>query len=56
MKNALLIKEIYLEAFRNLGNVLVKFYFKAFSWFCFASFIIVLYAFIVRITTGFAFN
>jgi len=56
MKNALLIKEIYLEAFKNLGSILVKSYFKAFSWFCFASFAIVLYAFIFRIATGFAFD
>lgn len=56
MKNALLIREIYLEAFRNLGHAFVKLYFKVFSWFCFASFVIVLYAFIVRVTTGFAFD
>lgn len=56
MKNVLLIKEIYLQAFRNLGNVIVKSYFKAFSWFCFASFIIMLYAFVFRVSTGFAFD
>jgi len=56
MKNVLLIKEIYLEAFKNLGTKLVKSYFKAFSWFCFASFLIVLYAFIFRVVTGFAFD
>lgn len=56
MKNILLIREIYLEAFRNLGHYLVKSYFKAFSWFCFASFLIVLYAFLFRISTGFAFD
>ncbi|WP_425235147.1 DUF6747 family protein [Ulvibacterium sp.] len=56
MKNILLIREIYLEAFKNLGHYLVKSYFKAFSWFCFASFLIVLYAFLFRISTGFAFD
>ncbi len=56
MKTTLLIKEIYLEAFKNLGHYLVKSYFKAFSWFCFASFLIVLYAFLFRISTGFAFD
>jgi hypothetical protein len=56
MKNFLLIREIYLEAFRNLGHYLVKSYFKAFSWFCFVSFLIVLYAFLFRISTGFAFD
>jgi len=56
MKTTLLIKEIYLEAFRNLGHYLIKSYFKAFSWFCFAAFLIVLYAFIFRLATGFAFD
>ncbi len=56
MKTTLLIREIYLEAFRNLGSALVKSYFKAFSWFCFASFAIMLYAFIFRVATGFSFD
>ncbi|WP_110356223.1 MULTISPECIES: DUF6747 family protein [unclassified Arenibacter] len=56
MKNVLLIREIYLEAFRNLGHAFIKSFFKVMSWFCFASFLIVLYAFIFRITTGFAFD
>ncbi|QLG45261.1 DUF6747 family protein [Costertonia aggregata] len=56
MKNLLLIKNIYLEAFKNLGNAIVKNYFKVFSWFCFVSFLIVLYAFIFRLATGFAFD
>ena len=30
MKSTLLIKEIYLEAFRDLGHYLVKSYFKVF--------------------------
>jgi len=56
MKNFLLIREIYLEAFRNLGHYLVKSYFKAFSWFCLVSFLVVLYAFLFRVSTGFAFD
>ncbi|MEE9361898.1 MAG: DUF6747 family protein [Cellulophaga sp.] len=56
MKNILLIREIYSEAFKNLGHKLVKSYFKLFSWFCFASFLIILYAFIYRVFTGFAFQ
>ncbi|MEX0274055.1 MAG: DUF6747 family protein [Flavobacteriaceae bacterium] len=56
MKTALLIKEIYSEAFKNLGSYLIKSYFKIFSWFCFASFLIVLYAFLYRLFTGFAFD
>ncbi|MFD2588040.1 DUF6747 family protein [Croceitalea marina] len=56
MRKLLLIKEIYLEGFRNLGSIMVKHYFKLFSWFCFAMFFVVLYAFIYRILTGFAFQ
>ena len=56
MKNVQLIREIYLEAYRNMGHAFVKSYFKAMSWFCFASFLIVIYAFVFRITTGFAFD
>lgn len=56
MKNVLLIKEIYIEAFKNLGHALVTSYFKAFSWFCIASYIIMLYAFVFRVSTGFAFE
>ncbi|WP_317169033.1 DUF6747 family protein [Poritiphilus flavus] len=56
MKHVLLIKEIYLEAFRNLGHAIVKNFFKVFSWFCFVSFVIVLYAFLFRVATGFAFD
>lgn len=56
MKTTLLIKEIYLEAFRNLGHLLLKNYFKVFAWFSFAMFIIVLYAFVYRVSTGFAFD
>ncbi|MBD0850601.1 DUF6747 family protein [Maribacter arenosus] len=56
MKNVLLIKEIYIEAFRNLGHAFVKSYFRAFSWFCIASYIIMLYAFAFRVSTGFAFD
>ncbi|MEL7271481.1 MAG: DUF6747 family protein [Bacteroidota bacterium] len=56
MKNLLLVREIYMEGFRNLGNLIVQKYFKIFSWFCFAMFFVVLYAFVYRISTGFAFG
>ena len=56
MKKLLLVRNIYLEAFKNLGHVLIKKYFKAFSWFCFALLAIVLYAFIFRVSTGFGFH
>ncbi|WP_317168497.1 DUF6747 family protein [Costertonia aggregata] len=56
MGKLLLFKEIYLEAFRNLGHYIVTNYFKAFSWFCFALIAITFYAFVFRLSTGFAFD
>jgi len=56
MKTTLLIREIYLEGFRNLGHLIIRNYFKAFAWFSFVLFFIVLYAFIYRVSTGFAFD
>lgn len=56
MKTILLVKEIYLEGFRNLGSIIVENYFKIFSWFSFIMFAIVLYAFVFRVSTGFAFD
>jgi hypothetical protein len=56
MKTTLLIKEIYLEGFKNLGSIFVKNYFKLFAWFSFILFFVVLYAFIYRVYTGFAFD
>lgn len=56
MKTALLIKDIYLEAFRNLGHYILKNYLKIFSWFSFMLIIIGFYALIFRILTGFAFD
>jgi len=56
MKTTLLIKEIYLEGFRNLGHLIIKNYFKVFAWFIFIMFFVVLYAFVYRVSTGFAFD
>lgn len=56
MKTVLLLKEIYLEAFKNLGNLIVRNYFRAFAWFSFVMFLVVLYAFLFRLWTGFAFD
>ncbi|MGB5553642.1 MAG: DUF6747 family protein [Flavobacteriaceae bacterium] len=56
MKTTLLIKEIYLEGFKNLGNFLLKNYLKIFSWFCFALILIGSYALLYRMYTGFAFD
>lgn len=38
MKTALLIKELYLEAFHDLCHYLIWNYFKFFAWFSFALF------------------
>ena len=56
MKTVVLIKEIYVQGFRNLGSYLVKNYFKAFTWFTVAMFVMVLYAFLYRLLTGFVFS
>jgi hypothetical protein len=56
MGKLLLLKDIYFEAFRNWSNLIIKRYFKAFSWFCFALLAIVIYAFVFRVSTGFSFS
>ena len=56
MNTLLLIKDIYLEGFKNLGNMLVRNFFKAFAWFGFAMYGVVVYAFLFRVSTGFAFD
>ncbi len=56
METILLIKEIYLEGFKNIQNYVVKHYFKAFAWFTLAMFAIVIYAFLFRLFTGFVFS
>ncbi len=56
MKTTLLIREIYLEGFRNLGNYILKNYLKIFAWFSFLLIGVGLYALLFRIATGFAFD
>ncbi len=56
MKTMFLIREIYLEGFRNLGHFLMKHGMKAYAWFSFALFLIALYAFVFRVSTGYAFD
>lgn len=56
MGKLLLIKEIYVEAFRNWKILILENYFKVFSWLCFALLFIAAYALIFRISTGFAFS
>lgn len=45
-----------MDAFRNLGSFIVRNYFRAFAWFSFAMFLVVLYAFLFRVYTGFPFD
>ncbi|HMB62737.1 MAG TPA: DUF6747 family protein [Eudoraea sp.] len=56
METLLLVREIYLEGFRNLGHFIVKNYIKCFAWFSFALLFLAAYALIFRISTGFAFD
>ncbi|MEO9893382.1 DUF6747 family protein [Aurantibacter sp.] len=56
MKTTLLIKEIYLQAFRNFSNYVIKNYLKVLTWFTFFLIIVGMYALIFRISTGFAFD
>ncbi len=56
MKTILLMKEIYTEAFKALENFFVRRFFKGFAWFSFILFLIVVYAFVYRILTGFPFD
>ena len=56
MKTVLLVKEIYLDSFRNIGNYLLRNYLKAFAWFSFCMICVVVYAFVFRLLTGFAFD
>ena len=56
MKTVLLLKDIYSEGFKNLGGYIAKRYFKFFAWFTFVMFFVVIYAFIYRVVTGFAFD
>lgn len=56
MNKLLLVKEIYMEAFKDWTYTILNRYFKVFSWFCFALLAIAAYALIYRISTGFAFG
>lgn len=56
MDTVLLIKKVYFEGFRNLGNIIIKHGFKVYFWACVALYAIVLYAFSYRIFTGFAWD
>jgi hypothetical protein len=56
MVKSLLLKKVYFEAFKNLGHRIVKNGFKIYFWVCASLFVMVLYAFIFRLTTGFVWD
>lgn len=56
MKTILLVRNIYLEGFKNIGNFVVRNYFKGFAIFSFVMFAVVIYAFVFRLITGFAWD
>ena len=56
MNTLLQLKEFYVNAFRQISNYFVRNFLKVFSWFAFAMFLIVLYAFVFRLHTGFPFD
>lgn len=53
MDTALLIKKVYFEGFRNLGNLILKHGMKVYFWAFVVLFAITLYAFWFRVFTGF---
>ena len=56
MEKILLVKEIYIEAFKNWKHLIIKNYFKIWTVVCFSLIAITIYAFIFRLSTGFAFG
>ncbi len=56
MRKLLLVREIYVEAFRDWTYKLLNKYFRFFSWFCFFLLAVVIYAFAFRLSTGFTFG
>ena len=56
MNTLLLIRTLYQDAFHSIRSFLVRHVYKLLFWFCFGCYLIVLYAFIYRVATGFAFD
>ncbi len=54
MKNILLLKQNYQEAFRGFSNKIDKSYYRLFGWFILAAYLVVICVLIFRATTGFA--
>lgn len=56
MKKLLLVKGIYVEAFKDWTYRVLKAYFKTFSWLWLALYALTVYALIYMASTGFAFD
>ncbi|MEM9141763.1 MAG: DUF6747 family protein [Bacteroidota bacterium] len=56
MNKLLLVKEIYVEAFKGWTYLLLRRGFKVYSWACFILLALTAYALAFRIATGFAFD
>ena len=55
MNRIVLFKDLYTQAFTNLGNTLVTFALKALTWLAVGCIGVVLYAIIYRLATGYTF-
>lgn len=55
MTTLLLLKDLYRNSFVELENKFAASFFKMMSWMSFFGFMIVLYAFVYRVATGFQF-
>ncbi len=55
MNKLLLFKDLYTNAFRNLGHQMVTSSLKVLTWSCFALMGVISYAFIYKLATGFSF-
>ncbi len=56
MKSITLLWDLYHDAFKAIGNFVLRHVYKLLFWFCFGCYLIVLYAFVYRVATGFAFD
>lgn len=56
MKKVQLRVKVYVDAFKNIGTVIVRNYFKSFTWSSFIMFAMILYAYVFGVGTGFAFD
>ena len=47
---------LYEEAFKAIHSFVLRYAYRMLFWFCFVCYLIVLYAFVYRIATGFPFD